>query len=150
MTAGHQRIRQPEAENKQLRGDVDTFKKNLGLLCPRTAMSLQLIEQLQHKDNAVPVEQLCRVLEVSRSGYYAARKRRQIPPPVCQASVHLKAAFAASGGAYASRRLRAAVALRGVVMGRYRVRSLMRPHGLRSAWKRKFVHSTDSRHALPI
>ena len=113
-------------------------------------MSFQLIERLQHKDNAVPVEQLCRVLEVSRSGYYAARKRRQIPPAVCQASVHLKAAFAASGGAYASRRLRAAVALRGVVTGRYRVRSLMRPHGLRSAWKRKFVHTTDSRHALPI
>ena len=51
-------------------------------------MSFQLIEQLQQKDNAVPVAQLCRVLEVSRSGYYAARKRRQIPPPVCQASVH--------------------------------------------------------------
>ena len=31
-------------------------------------MSFQLIEQLQQKDNAVPVEQLCRVLEVSRSG----------------------------------------------------------------------------------
>ena len=58
-------------------------KKNLGLLCPRTAMSFQLIEQLQHKDNTVPVEQLRRVLEVSRSGYYAARKRRQIPPAVC-------------------------------------------------------------------
>jgi hypothetical protein len=86
-------------------------QKNLGLLCPRTAMSFQFIEQLQHKDNAVPVEQLCRVLEVSRSGYYAARKRRQIPPAVCQASVHLKAAFAASGGAYGSRRPRAAVAL---------------------------------------
>ena len=35
-------------------------------------------------------------------------------------------------------------------MGRYRVRSLMRQHGLRSAGKRKFVHTTDSRHALPI
>ena len=40
--------------------------------------------------------------------------------------------------------------LRGVVMGRYRMRSLMRQHGLRSAWKRKFVHTTDSQHALPI
>ena len=26
----------------------------------------------------------------------------------------------------------------------------MRQHGLRSAWKRKFVHTTDSKHALPI
>ena len=72
-------------------------------------MSFQLIEQLQHKDNAVPVEQLCRVLEVSRPGYYAARKRRRIPPAVCQASVHLKAAFAASGGAYGYRRMRASL-----------------------------------------
>ena len=79
-------------------------------------MSFQLIEQLQQK--AVPVEQLCRVLEVSRSGYYAARKRSQTTPAVCEASVQLKAAFAASGSAYGSRRLRAAVALRGVVMGR--------------------------------
>ena len=113
-------------------------------------MSFQLIERLQQKDNAVPVEQFCRVLAVSRSGYYAHRKRRQTPPAVCEASVHLKAAFAASGSAYGSRRLRAAVALRGIVMGRYRVRSLMRQHGLRSVWKRKFVHTTDSRHALPI
>ena len=113
-------------------------------------MSFQLIERLQQKDNAVPVEQFCRVLAVSRSGYYAHRKRRQTPPAVCEAGVHLKAAFAASGSAYGSRRLRAAVALRGIVMGRYRVRSLMRQHGLRSVWKRKFVHTTDSRHALPI
>jgi putative transposase len=111
-------------------------------------MSFVLVEQLQQK--AVPVDQLCRVLEVSRSGYYAARKRRHTAPAVCEASVQLKAAFAASGGAYGSRRLRSAVASRGIVMGRYRVRSLMRQHGLRPVWKRKFVHTTDSRHALPI
>lgn len=110
-------------------------------------MSFQLVHQLQQK--AVPVEQTCRVLEVSRSGYYAARRRSQVAPVVCAASVELKAAFAASGGAYGSRRLRAAVASRGVVMGIYRVRRLMRQHGLRSAWKRKFIHTTDSKHALP-
>ena len=111
-------------------------------------MSFELIGQVQEK--AVPVDQMCRVLEVSRSGYYAARKRRRFQPAVCEASVQLKAAFAASGGAYGSRRLRTAVASRGIVMGIYRVRRLMRQHGLRSTWKRKFVHTTDSRHALAI
>lgn len=111
-------------------------------------MSLQLVEQLQQK--AVPVNQLCRVLAVSRSGYYTARKRNQDLPAVCQASVQLKAAFAASGGAYGSRRLRTAMASRGTVIGIYRLRRLMRKHGLRSVWKRKFVHTTDSKHALPI
>lgn len=111
-------------------------------------MSFELVEQLQQK--AVPVNQMCRVLSISRSGYYAARKRDQVQPAVCEASVHLKAAFAASGGAYGSRRLRTAVASRGIVIGIYRLRRLMRKHGLRSVWKRKFVHTTDSKHALPI
>ena len=111
-------------------------------------MSFALVEQLQQK--AVPINQLCRVLAVSRSGFYAARRRAQAQRVVCEASVQLKAAFAASAGAYGSRRLRAAMAARGTVIGRYRVRRLMRAHGLRSTWKRKFVHTTDSRHALPI
>jgi len=111
-------------------------------------MSFQLVEQLQQK--AVPVNQMCRLLSISRSGYYTARKREQVQPAVCEASVHLKAVFAASGGAYGSRRLRTAVASRGIVIGIYRLRRLMRKHGLRSVWKRKFVHTTDSKHALPI
>ena len=111
-------------------------------------MSFELVEQLQQR--AVPVNQMCRVLGISRSGYYTARKRAQAAPTVCEASVHLKAAFAASGGAYGSRRLRTAVASRGLEIGLYRLRRLMRKHGLRSVWKRKFIHTTDSRHALPV
>jgi transposase InsO family protein len=42
------------------------------------------------------------------------------------------------------------MASRGVVIGIYRLRRLMRHHGLRSSWKRKFVHTTDSKHELPI
>ncbi|WP_296499150.1 hypothetical protein [Rhodoferax sp.] len=58
-------------------------------------MSYRLIEDLQEK--AITVSQACRTLEVSRSGYYAAAKRRSTAPVVCAASVHLRAAFAASG-----------------------------------------------------
>ena len=111
-------------------------------------MSFGLVRQLREK--AVPVEKTCRVLEVSRSGYYAACRRSRVQPVVCEARVQLKAAFAASGGAYGSRRLSTAVESRGAVIGIYRVRRLMRQHGLRSVWKRKFVHTTDSKHALPI
>jgi transposase InsO family protein len=111
-------------------------------------MSFELVRQLQEK--AVAVGQVCRVLQVSRSGYYAARRRSRVKPVVCEVSVHLQAAFAASGRSYGSRRLRTALASRGVAVGRYRIGRLMRQHGLRSSWKRKFVHTTDSKHALPI
>ena len=99
---------------------------------------------------AVTVSQACRTLEVSRSGYYAAAKRQSAAPVVCAASVHLKAAFAASGRTYGSRRLRAAVHMSGVTMGRHKVRRLMRLNGLHPVWKRKFVHTTDSKHHASV
>ena len=38
----------------------------------------------------------------------------------------------------------------GFVIGRYKVRSLMRQQALKPVWKRKFVHTTDSKHDLPV
>ena len=118
-------------------------------------MSYRLVEDLQKKAcPKVTVSQACRVLEVSRSGYYAnaaALKQRRTEPVVCCAeSVHLKAAFAASHKAYGSRRLRTAMAERGLAVGRHRVRTLMRQSGLRPVWRRKFVHTTDSKHTMAI
>ena len=117
-------------------------------------MSYQLVEDLQKKDcPQIAVSQSCRVLEVSRSGYYAhqaARKERLVDSVVCSESVHLKAAFAASHKAYGSRRLRTAMAERGLTMGRHRVRTLMRINGLRPVWRRKFVHTTDSKHSMAV
>ncbi len=97
-----------------------------------------------------PASPLCRVLGVSRSGYYAAATTWHEPAKLCRMSVHLQAAFTASGRCYGSRRLRAALQAQGIVVGRYRVRALMRAQGLRPVWKRKFIHTTDSRHSLPI
>ena len=111
-------------------------------------MSYQLVEQLQKK--AVSVTQACRVLQVSQSGYYAARIRSRQAPVACADSVHLKAAFAASGRADRSRRLCAALQKQGVTIGRHRVRTLMRANGLRPVWGRKFMHTTDSRHTLAV
>ena len=111
-------------------------------------MSYQLVEQLHKK--AVPVGRLCRVLGVSRSGYYGCRQRAKLAPKACLVSTQLKAEFAASGKVYGSRRLSAVLCAQGLRIGRHRVRRLMREHGLRSLWRRKFVHTTDSGHALPI
>ena len=80
----------------------------------------------------------------------AAHKQRLAEPVVCAASMHLKAAFAASHKAYGSRRLRTAMAERGLVMGRHRVRTLMRLNSLRPVWRRKFVHTTDSKHHMAV
>ena len=111
-------------------------------------MSYTLIEDLKKK--AIPVSQACSALGVSRSGYYSAAKASLAAPKACADSVHLKAAFAASGRAYGSRRLCTALQSRGITIGRHRVRSLMRANQLRSVWRRKFIHTTDSKHTMPV
>jgi len=106
----------------------------------------QVIQQWQEKAETT---RLCRLMGVSRSGVYAARRRQQTPR-ACALGAPLQAAFHASGGNYGSRRLSASLKAQGLPAGRYRVRRLMKQHGLRARWKRKFVHTTTSRHELPV
>ena len=110
-------------------------------------MIYRVVPHLQQE--AVSVSNACRVLQVSRSGYYAHRRARQSARSL-QEQTHVKAVFAASGASYGSRRVVHALREQGLRMGRYRVRMLMREAGLRTSWKRKFVSTTDSRHTLPV
>ena len=42
------------------------------------------------------------------------------------------------------------MAERGLTMGRHRVRTLMRLNGMRPVWRRKIVHTTDSKHMVAV
>jgi putative transposase len=97
-----------------------------------------------------PIKQLCRLLQVSRSGYYTARRRATATPTICADSVQVAAVFDASGRTYGSRRVSAALKGQGHKIGRHRARTLMRAGQMRPKWKRKFVHTTGSRHTLPV
>lgn len=108
----------------------------------------QLVHQLQRK--AYPVARLCRVLRISRSGLYEAQQRRLKPKPACPAAARIKTAFEASERCYGSRRVVSALRKEGLSIGRFKVRSLMKQQGLRPVWKRKFVHTTNSNHNLPV
>ncbi|PHU99511.1 hypothetical protein CSQ88_22120, partial [Iodobacter sp. BJB302] len=82
-------------------------------------------------------------------GYYAAQKRSSAAV-ICVESVNLKAAFEESEQTSGSRRLITAMQTKGFKIGRYKVRRLMQEAGLKPVWKRKFVSTTDSNHALPV
>ena len=110
-------------------------------------MIFSIVAQLQKK--AIPITQSCRVLGVSRAGFYEA-KRKLEQPEICKDSVHLKALFAANQQCYGSRRMVDAMRAKGISIGRYRVRNLMRKLKLTPVWKRKFVHTTNSNHDMPI
>lgn len=102
-------------------------------------MSFALVAHLQQK--AYHVSHICRVLGVSRSGYYA-RCARRVRPKALREQIHVAAAFSASGSTYGSRRISHALRAQGVVIGRHRTRTLMRQAQLRPVWKRRFVVTT--------
>jgi transposase InsO family protein len=96
------------------------------------------------------VERMAKVLEVSKSGYYAWLSR-----PECSREkerrhldVLVKAAFETSQSRYGSRKIRRVLAAQGHVYSRSRVADSMRRQGLRSKVRRKFVVTTDTKHDL--
>ena len=100
-----------------------------------------------------PVKSLCRVLGVSRSGYYAAKKKAQRPRARDNARLgtKIKEAFEASRRTYGSPRITVVLRRAGERCSRHRVARLMRAHRLRATQKRRFrPRTTDSRHLCPV
>ena len=99
-----------------------------------------------------PVRLLCTVLEVSRSGYYAWVDRPAAPKTLADAQlvVEIRAALVRGRGAYGSPRIHRELRARGIRVGKKRIERLMRDNGVVARQKRRFVHTTDSRHAHPI
>jgi transposase InsO family protein len=99
-----------------------------------------------------PVGVLCEVLEVSRSGFYAWKKR----PPSTRSktdavlAVEIAAAHKKSGKRYGSPRIHRALRKKGVHASEKRVARLMREEGLVGRQKRRFRRTTDSNHSNPI
>ena len=99
-----------------------------------------------------PVRMLCSVLEVSRSGFYAWVDRPTPPKTTADARLvlEIRAALARGRGAYGSPRIHRELRARGIRVGKKRIERLMRENGLVARQKRRFVHTTDSRHEHPI
>jgi len=97
------------------------------------------------------VSTLCRVLQVRRSGYYAWCSREEPARNVQdrQLVVAIRALFEEMKRCYGSPRLCRELRTRGTRVCRHRVARLMREQRLQARRRRKFVCTTDSRHALP-
>ena len=97
---------------------------------------------------AMPIFRLCRLLQVSVSGFYAWRNRgpsqRQLDDMVLLA--HVRAAFRRSRESYGAERVHHELAENGIEVGRHRVARLMRGNGLSPKRKQKFKKTTDSQH----
>ncbi len=99
-----------------------------------------------------PVRLMCRVFEVSPSGYYAWLKR----PPSQHArdearwEVEIKAAHQRTGETYGPERLQKDLAEHGIPVGVHRIKRIRKKLGRCCKQKRKFKATTDSQHGLPV
>lgn len=98
------------------------------------------------------VGERCRLLRVSRSGYYAwcrrspSRRRRENELLVQE----IKAIHERSRRCYGSPRIHAELLGMGIECGRNRIARLMRLHGIRARHRRKYRYTTDSKHDYPV
>ena len=98
------------------------------------------------------VRMMCRVLAVSRSGYYEWRDR----PPSLMAKARMQLdrdvqlAFTAEKGRAGSPRLSRRMKAQGRCAGRRQVAESLRRQGLRAKGARKYKATTNSKHSLPV
>ena len=112
-------------------------------------MRYRFIQEHRHEFH---VWLMCRVLEVSRSGFYLWLKR-----PVSSRSAEndrllfdIRVIHEASRGVYGSPRIHAQLRAISKFHGRNRIARLMREHRIQGKRKRKFRVTTDSNHNFPV
>ena len=99
------------------------------------------------------VSLLCRVLNVSRQGFYAWLGRKPCERQVRDSELahDVRRVFEASKGRYGAPRVYRDLRLQGESTSRKRIARLMRQHGLVARPKRRrFVCTTDSRHGFRV
>jgi transposase InsO family protein len=95
---------------------------------------------------------MCRVLGVSRSGFYAAQGRGPSKRSIRRERLrlHVRVSFAKSRTRYGSPRVYKDLRAAGVQASRRQVAELMREEGLRACAARRFVATTDSTHGRAV
>jgi putative transposase len=107
-------------------------------------MRYQFIHEHQHEFR---VQRMCRVLDVTRSGYYAWRSEKTGPGQQANQVLveHIRKEYKTSRQTYGSPRIWAALLNRGIPCGRHRVARLMRREGICPQKRHKWHPVTTQR-----
>lgn len=107
---------------------------------------------IEERNGEWPVTQRCRVLEVSRAGFYAWRSREPGPAAVRREELteEVKEIHADVKARYGSPRMHAELVGRGHECCGNTVARIMREAGIAAKTKRKFRQTTDSNHSHPV
>lgn len=98
------------------------------------------------------MSRMCRVFEVSRSGFYewASRPESTRQKADRRLTADIQQAFEDSRENYGTRRIQQTLRDQGKQVSRARIGRLMRQQGLRCKTRRRFRATTNSNHSLPV
>lgn len=102
---------------------------------------------------AYPVSVLCAVMRVSRSGFYdylARSASSDDDRSESELTLRIKAIFNQYRASCGSRRMVKHLREAGHRIGRYKVRRIMRQHGLNARTPKRFKLTTDSKHSFAV
>src|SRR6185436_18220885 len=138
-----QRAQAPAARGARAADGARDPKKSHGLLRQAERVTFAFIAAEKAR---FPVRILCRALDVSPSGYYAAQQRAPSPRAQRDTTIlrRLHVLHADSRRTYGRPRLRVALRAEGLYVGDRRVRRLMRAGGLVARGRRRYRVTTDS------
>jgi len=99
-----------------------------------------------------PVNLMCQVLQVARSGYYGWLKRSESPRAISNRTLdaEIRRVFAQHRQRYGAPRIADELNDQGIPCSKNRVARRMRALGLRAIQVKKFKVTTDSNHAKPV
>ena len=109
-------------------------------------------EFIENHREAFPVNRMCKVLDVSRSGYYAWRDRPPSKREMANRELYKKieAVYHQSHGTYGSPRIYQALKRQDVACSENRVARLMRLRGLRAKQTKTYKTTTRRNEADPV
>lgn len=109
---------------------------------------------IRQERKAYPITMLCRVMEVSRSGFYNyiiyMQSRTKPDPTQRSLEEEIKTIFKESKATYGSRRMVRELEKKGCHISRYRVRKLMKKLNLRAKTPKRYKVTTDSNHSYKV
>ncbi|USE39617.1 IS3 family transposase [Endozoicomonas sp. SCSIO W0465] len=151
LTPDQQRIKELEAENRQLKMEQEILKKATAFFGERPVVRFAFIQQ---EKEAYPVQVLCKVMQVGRSGFYRWQNQQEHQKDSLAKQFRLDSdaqqIFIDSDRSYGSRRMAKALQGKGYNIGRYQAATLMKRLGLVVKYAKKFKVTTNSKHKLPV
>jgi putative transposase len=140
------RLRKELAEVKLER---DILRKAASILSSRTQVKFEFIRE--HR-GCYPVENICKILGVSKSGYYYWNDRKPSKRALHNLALieHIKIIHYRNKERYGSPRIARELKVSGFHASEKLVRKLMKQVSLQSVFKRKFKTTTDSSHSYPV